>query len=78
MVSDVLVKFEPSIEGHHYELAGAPIPRDEVSWSRKNRSYPPFDEACELRDNRVRHAFPSQSACYVDNSRASNFFDGNR
>ena len=22
MVSDVLVKFEPSIEGHHYELAG--------------------------------------------------------
>ena len=40
-------------------------PRDAVSWPRRNRSYPPFDEACELRDNRVQHAFPSQSACYV-------------
>ena len=38
-------------------------PRDDVSWSRRNRSYPTFDEACELCDNRVRDAFPSQSAC---------------
>jgi hypothetical protein len=32
---------------------------------KEKRLFPPLNVACELRDNRTRRAFQSQTACYA-------------